>query len=512
MALLELADELLMLIVEHAIPEGFESLCLTCYKLHMLCKPSIRQHNELRSQFRNFTYLGLEKHIRTSFELIARIAEEPVVARHIEHADFKADTRLNVGRAFWRMERNGYRPETVHDLFASSRYLSGTECQDYFEKYERDLKDNRYCQASASFLLTLLPNVKTVVLPLYWTHDTETEKLLEAIVRHARQPNATSTNASLSLVTILKTSFTRQGLILNKFTPLLALPRIQKFYGPTLISHTEAPEQCSPCQSLSPSLGWTLEVAYLRGSNIDGPAMRHFLRCTPRLRTLVYSHSDKQLSRIWDICELVTTIGKEAGSHLEELSITKHDFRGKIALNTPNMRDFSRLHKLEITLDLATCVIRFATQLEAKESIGTDSVADADQSRVDLLMCGLVPSSVTRLFLSSEDWGRDDDGDNSTSESEINDVVQVFKPKPQQHDRTLETMFQGFAEKKTAQLPSLEEVRLWNPWNADKAYKARCETLVAEAETVGVQVYINQSRWVEVMDYAGRCYDHTRTF
>jgi hypothetical protein len=508
MALLELADELLTLIVEHAIPEGFESLCLTCYKLHTLCKPSIRQYNELRSHFRNFNYLIKEKYpsltIRTSFELIARIAEEPVVARYIEHADFKVDTRLPVGGALWRMERNGYRPETVRDLFASSRYLSGTEWQHYFEKYERNLKDNRYCQASASFLLTLLSNVKTVVLPMRWTHDTETEKLLETIVRHARQPNATLTNASLLSVTTLKTSFARQGFVLNKITPLLALPRIQKFYGPTSISHTEAPEHSSPCQSLSPSLGWKLEVAYLRGSNIDGPAMKHFLRCTPRLKTLVYSHSDKQLSRIWDICELVTTISKEAGSHLEELSITEHDFSGRIALNTTNMRHLPRLHKLEIPLDLATCVIRSATHLEAKESIGTDSVEDADQSRIDLLMCGLVPPSVTRLFLSSEDWGRDDGGDDSTGELEINDGVQVFKPKPQQHDRTLETMFQGFAKKKASQLPSLEEIRVWNPWNADKAYKARCERLVLEAETAGVKVHIDGPRWTQIMDYAGR--------
>ncbi|KAF1834013.1 hypothetical protein BDW02DRAFT_569416 [Decorospora gaudefroyi] len=506
MALLELANELLMLIVEHAIPEGFESLCMTCHKLHTLCKPSIRQHNELRSLFRNFDYLIRNKHpfltIRTSFELIARIAQEPVVARYIEHANFRKDNKP-VSGALWRMEMNGYRPETVRDSFASSRYLSGTEWQDYFEKYERDVKDRRYCQASASFLLTLLPNVKTVVLPLSWIHDSETEKLLEAIVRHARQPNATSTNASLSSVTTLKTSFAHQGLNLKKITPLLALPRIQNFYGPASVSHTGAPEHSSLCQSLSPSLGWTLEVAYLRGSKIDGPAMEHFLRCTPRLRTLVYSHSDKQLSRIWDICKLVTTINKEAGSHLEELSITKHDFSGKIALNTANMRDFPRLHKLEIPLDLATCVIRSATHLEAKESIGTDSVADADQSRVDLLMCGLVPPSVTRLFLSSEHWGRDDDGDNSTEDLEVNDGVQVFKPKPQQHGRTLETMFQGFAEKKAAQLPSLEEIRVWNPWNADKAYKARCERLVPEAETVGVKVHVRSPRSTQVMDYAG---------
>jgi hypothetical protein len=120
------------------------------------------------------------------------------------------------------MEDSGYRPDTVHDLFASSRYLSGTDWQDYFTIYERDLADNRYCQAAAAFLLTLLPNVKSMVLPQFWTSDKDTEKLLEAIVDHACQPNITSIHASPSLLITLKTSsslVTRQGSVLHKITP-----------------------------------------------------------------------------------------------------------------------------------------------------------------------------------------------------------------------------------------------------------------------------------------------------
>jgi len=502
MALLELADELLALIVDHTIPEGFESLCLSCRKFHTLCKPLLKHHNELRSHFRNFDYLLKDKYpsltIRTPFELIARIAEEPVVARYIEHADFKADLRLPVGGRLWIMERDGYRPETVRDLFASSKYLSGTESQDYFEKYERGLEDNQYTQAASSFLLTLLPNVKTVVLPFRWTHDKETDKLFEAIVHHARQPNATSTNASLALVTTLKTGFSyamRQGLVLNKITPLLALPNIHTFHGPTSISDIEAREPSSPRQPIPPPVGGTLEIAYLRGCNLDGPTMKYFLRYTPRLKTLVYSHSDKQLSRVWDICDLVTTIGKEAGSHLEELSITKREFSGKIALGTATMRDFPRLHKLEIPLDLATCVIRSAAHL------GADP---ADQSHVNLLMCGLVPASVTRLFLTSEEWKSRDDDHNSTALSETIDGVQVFEGRPQQHKQTLETMFHCFAEKKDEQLPCLKEIRMSCHWSADEALKARCESLRAELESVGVGAHIHANRWTQAMDYAGR--------
>jgi hypothetical protein len=504
MVLLRLPDELLTPIVSHVIPEGFESLCLACRRLYTFCKPFIKQHNILCSEFRNFNYYEkFGEHsftIRTSFELIARIAEEPVVARYIQHADFKPDLRLPVGKRLWLMEDSGYRPDTVRDLFASSRYLSGTDWQDYFTKYERDLEDNRYCQAANAFLLTLLPNVKSVVLPQLWKSDKDTEKLLEAIVDHARQPNTTSINASLSLLTTLKTSRSlveRQGLVLNKITPLLGLPRIGSFHGPCSVS----PGEEGLCQSLPPHVGETMEIAHLLSSNLDGPAMEHFLRCTPRLKTLVYSHSRKQVSAPWDICALVTAIVKEAGSHLEELSITTHDFTGKIALGTATMRGFARLQKLEIPLDLATCVIRSAAQLDTKESMGTDSVADADQAHVDLLMCGLVPASVTRLFLRSDEWKGRDDGHDSIDE--MGDGVPAFKGRPQQHDRTLENMFQSFAEKKDAQLPTIKEIRVSCPSIAGEAYKARCKSLLPGAEKVGVTVYLDEMRYPDVLDFAG---------
>jgi hypothetical protein len=86
---------------------------------------------------------------------------------------------------------------------------------------------------------------------------------------------------------------------------------------------------------------------------------------------------------------------------------------------------------------------------------------------------------------------------------ETSDGVQVFEGRPQQHDRTLETMFQGFAEKKAAQLPSLREIRVSYPWTAGEAYKARCQSLLLEAGKLGVKVYLDGGRWPQVLDFAG---------
>ena len=73
--------------------EGFESLALTYKKAFALCTPFVEHHNKLRSHFRDFTYYNRlddpSYNIKTAFDLITRIAVEPVVARYVRHADFK---------------------------------------------------------------------------------------------------------------------------------------------------------------------------------------------------------------------------------------------------------------------------------------------------------------------------------------------------------------------------------------------------------------------------------------
>jgi hypothetical protein len=118
-------------------------------------------------------------------------------------------------------------------------------------------------------------------------------------------------------------------------------------------------------------------------------------------------------------------------------------------------------------------------------------------------MCGLVPASVTRIFLRSDKWERRDDGHDSIGPLEMGDGVHGFTGRPQQHDRILEAMFQGFAKKKDAQLPSLKKIRVSYPATTGEAYKARCKSLLLEAEKVGVTVYLDTGRYLSVMDFAG---------
>lgn len=102
MTFVHLPAELLAQIALHTIPEGFESLALTCHKFYTICTPFVQDYTTLRTRFRNFDYYENTSDpintIRTAFDVITRIAIEPVVARYIRHADFTKDSYFTRGR------------------------------------------------------------------------------------------------------------------------------------------------------------------------------------------------------------------------------------------------------------------------------------------------------------------------------------------------------------------------------------------------------------------------------
>jgi hypothetical protein len=96
MSLTDLPPELLEQVVIRAIPEGFESLALCCKPIFGIRTPFIARHNQFCQQYTNFVYRGSclrdEHGAWTSFDLIAQIAPEPIIARYIRRADFERDS------------------------------------------------------------------------------------------------------------------------------------------------------------------------------------------------------------------------------------------------------------------------------------------------------------------------------------------------------------------------------------------------------------------------------------
>lgn len=485
MALTRLPNELLEIIIIHVLPEGFKSMALTCRNIYALCVPFVQRHNTLRTQFHTFNYY--EKladpsfTIRTAFDLITRIAVEPIVARYIRHADFKVDSFFNRGRPR-EFNPDVHCGDAVVRLFADSPYFeqAGLDWQEYYNEIEEDLQAARYSQHAAAFLLTLLPNVETLALPNKWKPLTATNKLIDAVVRKAKQSHRLACDIpSLAQTTRFEPSVSlepRERFDLAWASPFLALPHMRSFRGPSCVAMDDGGHK-SIYASKDPycgGFGETLEAVHFVSCCIDEVGIADFLKHTTRLRTLRYSHSTKGNGAPhdgdWDICKFVTAIEREAGSHIEELSISIPELRGSIAPGRASLRGFQRLRKLELPLEIAKCNItaaaasRAATTPQKSLTAGDDST---DQHKLDddePFIGDLVPASVSQLSLIS--CGTDD------------------------HAMALDVMFRHFAARKKSTLSALEEIQLSCPDSADDTYKKQCARLLAETEKVGVVLHL----------------------
>lgn len=473
MALTRLPTELLETIITHVLPEGFESVAVTCRKIYTLCIPFIQRHNALHSRFHHFSYHGNPKDpsltIATADELIRRIAVEPIVARYIQYANFMRDspcsyisTRGFIGDADCR--------EDVIRLFADCPYLeqAGLDWKKYLDKIEEELNGDKlphYSQHAAAFLLTLLPNVKKLILPQYWKPLNATDKLIDAIVHKTKRSNSLCDRPSLAQVTRFEpyVSLVPQDRFdLGLASAFLALPRIRSFRGPSCVVMDDNHKSIKHY-----SFGETLESVFFVACCVDEVGIADFLKNTKRLKTLKYSHSTKYNISIqcWDICKFIAAIKRQVGSHLVELSISIGEPFGSIAPGKVSMGGFPCLRQLEFPLEIVICNItaaacRASTLSESLFGGSSDHELDCDA----LFIGDLIPASVSVLSLIS----------NGTDH----------------HDKALDVMFRDFAARKETTLPALKEIHLVCPNGADDAFKNHCTRLLAETQKVGVDLHL----------------------
>ncbi|KAI8955074.1 hypothetical protein F4801DRAFT_587209 [Xylaria longipes] len=388
--LMGLPTEMLDEIIQYTLPEGFESLASTCKELYALCTPYIEHHNQLSFEFRHFTYRPYEYQgkriippINLAFDLITRIAMEPRVARYIIHADLSDDDWLHRPRIppdLPGVDDDG----PLVALFARSPYLAqaGLDWKEFYaqivESYHLTV---HYSQYAAAFLLTLLPNAKTFKLPMHWDPEEKTNKLLEVIVREAKQPDSLWNEHSLAKVTEFEL-YCRAHRVhtlvdLNEAVPFLALPNVRSFCGGSYFVTSDTSMLLVP---KDPYLcyGEALESVNLDRCCFDEVAIAEFLKHTPHLRVLQYLHVSKRHddNQDWDICKFVTAIEREVGRHLEELSISIRELRGMVHPGKASMRGFQRLQKLKFPLEFAMCNVQGAEFEDATVTAGLKDQAD----------------------------------------------------------------------------------------------------------------------------------------
>jgi hypothetical protein len=457
---LQLPNELLDNVIIHTIPESFESVALTCKRIYARGKVFIKRYHELRVGFQDFEYnkSGGQSIISAS-DLLLLIAAEPVVARYIRSATFETDSQFlfyQTRRSVPSIQEGG----AVIELFADSTYLkqANLDWKEYYATFEAEVRERRYSQHGAAFLLTLLPNIEKITIPAHWKPNDATEKLLDVIVDRAKAKQSTS---SLAIATRFKIVFpprpgTRDDL--RWASPFLALPHMRYFYG----------LGCSALEDIPRSLAFrnshfiakTLQTVDFSACYIDEVGITDFLKHTPCLTTLKYSHCMKYQSPVqdWDICTFVNAIEREAGSRLVQLAITI--LRGSVVPGKASIRGCQRLKTLQIPLELVMCNIVAAASQPTNRA----------EPFVDL-----IPTSVVGLSLVSD--GTD------------------------QYAEALDALVRHFCSTHDSPRPTLQELQISCPHlHAGDLYKAQHDRVVKEFGDISPDISVyscspNTSSW-----------------
>ncbi|KAK7921624.1 hypothetical protein PG985_009646 [Apiospora marii] len=463
LGLAHLPPELVLEIISAALPEGFESLALSCKHIYQLCKPLTKHHNLLRRQFHRFEYRRrpppvledpLWRPMGNAFDLLERIAAEPIVARYIRYADLCWDNYPTTHSLTPRVpDREAGSP--IVDLFANSPYLklAGLDWREYYARVAEEYRSTRFSHHAGVFVLTLLPNAKSLLLPRYWKLTEEIDKLIRAIVGVARQRSTPYLSPSLAQLTRFDSnvsSYYGNAVDFIGLRPFLTLPELRTFHGHGSIAlDTYGPSQASFVE--------TLEHAYMTSCCIDEVAMAAFLRSNKRLKTLVYSHSTPEDAprRELDVCSFLRLIEREAGSQLERLCFEAYTTHLAPIPGIMSLKQFPRLRQLVLPLNSFHCHLSHAASRASKS---VDDLTEEDAETLGLRLGDLVPVSVTELTLLS--------------------AGQV------PHDKVLEVLFSGFTATKAARFRNLEHIILACQTDFDPdteptpAYRARCESLV----------------------------------
>jgi hypothetical protein len=381
MGLSGLAPELLDEVINYCMPEGFESLVLSCKALYAYCKPKIPLHNRLSKRWKHATNEFPRHH--DTLRILLEIVKEPLVARYIYHLnlwDLQQPTSTGDDpEAKFRDDETSM--QNIKDLIMKSpfsRYLALADIDpdDWWSQlfiprteiyrnisrysYRRDYEPAKMNEEYAFLaLLFLLPNLQSLTPFREWCHinmhDTNHHAaeyiypVLDALVKHSHASNSPGLPLS-NLKTIYPSCLQRfdQRTAFQNLQWFLQLPSVTTIYASSCSNESVASHLPFSWRMASiPSSVTRLELAFCDMKIED---ISTLLSNIPRLQVFKYGYKYIGCPGVlprWSPQLFVEAIAKNCGPTLTELAVTVHS-GANVEHGVQDFLVFTKLKKLEI--------------------------------------------------------------------------------------------------------------------------------------------------------------------
>ncbi|KAI1503323.1 hypothetical protein F5X99DRAFT_375738 [Biscogniauxia marginata] len=387
MGLCELPNEIITEIIIESRPDGFENFLLTCKRFYYCGEHLIEHHNSLKSELDVYNCNILDGSCCRSVSHLrdyCRLASNNLYARYVKTMDFnphRSSPSQYLGSNYLSMEDNNLESEIIKQCVAESSYLriSGANIetwQRHILPYGSNIKIESHIAFTSTFLMTLLPNVKTILLPFgleyagpsSWptyssSEDLEVWEVMKVIRRNIENnPNGAALR-KLTRLYMVQNDWYGPLFQMDTLYPFLALPNLTYLFANLCTATKGTFSYEVPISDMSSSLR-TVEL-YHCFMNCEG--VSQVLSKLPHLISFRYSNYGFRGESDFDAGGFVAAVGKQVGDRLEDLSvdICMHD--GDITTGVVSMDEFTKLKRLELD-----CRVFYGPSIESGERIGKD--------------------------------------------------------------------------------------------------------------------------------------------
>ncbi|KAH9992016.1 hypothetical protein F4779DRAFT_609426 [Xylariaceae sp. FL0662B] len=430
MSLQGLPPELLCDVIEHSMPEGFENLMVTCRKIYECGQRFIERHNARKRAWRYVNFDSAHTHL---FALVwlHQIVREPILARYIEVFEFSPDGVEFEPGIYWlerareqkKLQNDPSEMDEIKEFIEGSPYLrmAGVDAQDWTNKMLSYFTVNsHYSSASQmfvfTFILTLLPNVKTLLLPNFmkgdighcqecgrFQADPAVWSVMEAIRNNIGKVLQGASLGKLSNLQVIGRANYDTRIRLHTLSSFLAMPSITELYATDCVAIMNDRMIGVPYEWRYPDINSSLRTIELVHCCMDSGRVAQLLAHTPHLRSFKFSRAAKRYhdGSDWDAGAFIATIGKHVGHQLEDLAVTLEDLDTGITTGVTSMRDFTKLKTLELDLRVfdGPATDPGGKYGQHKEVLGEGPVPWTRESITPLTQ--ILPTSLERLDLFS---------------------------------------------------------------------------------------------------------------